>query len=62
MIASHLNYCILASGYEHSWLNKILKRVIRIAVLSDLNGSLLDQKEYKNPILHCTVLYCIVLL
>ncbi len=30
MIASHLNYCTLAWGYEHSRLNEIQKRVIRI--------------------------------
>ncbi len=39
MIASHLNYCILAWGYEHSRLNKIQKsyRVIRIINLSKYN-------------------------
>ncbi len=37
MIASHLNYCILAWGYEHSRLNKIKKRVIRIINLSQYN-------------------------
>ncbi len=37
MIASHLNYCILAWGYEHISLNKIQKRVIRIINLSKYN-------------------------
>ncbi len=37
MIASHLNYCILAWGYEDSRLNKIQKRVIRIINLSKYN-------------------------
>ncbi len=37
MIVSHLNYCILAWGYEHSRLNKIQKRVIRIINLSKYN-------------------------
>ncbi len=37
MIASHLNYCILACGYEHISLNKIQKRVIRIINLSKHN-------------------------
>ncbi len=37
MIASHLNYCILAWGYEHSRLNKIQKRIIRIINLSKSN-------------------------
>ncbi len=31
------------------------------AVLSDLNGSLLDQKKYKETHkLHCIILYCII--
>ncbi len=37
MIASHLNYCILVWGYEHSRLNNTLKRVIRIINLSKYN-------------------------
>ncbi len=37
MIASHLNYCILAWGYEYSRLNKIPRRVIRIINLSKYN-------------------------
>ncbi len=38
MIVSHLNYCILAWGYEHSRLNKIQKRVIRIINNSKYNA------------------------
>ncbi len=30
------------------------------AILSDLNGSLLDQKEYKKPKFYCIILYCII--
>jgi hypothetical protein len=37
MIVSHLNYCILAWGYEHSRLTKIQKRVIRTISLSKYN-------------------------
>ncbi len=37
MIASHLTYCILAWGYEHSKLNEIPKRVFRTMNFSKYN-------------------------
>ncbi len=34
MIVSHINYCILAWGYEHNRISKLQKRAVRIIKLS----------------------------
>ncbi len=34
MIASHINYCILAWGYEFKWITKLQKKAMRIISVS----------------------------
>ena len=38
MIASHINYCILVWGYEHSRIYKLQKKALRIISLSKYNA------------------------
>ncbi len=38
MVISHLNYCILAWGYEHNRVNKLQKKVLRIISLMHIQN------------------------